>query len=64
MFKLGPPVQIAYAVNDAREAASQWAEEFGAGPFFLAEHIQSLTLFTEGTLQSLTTLLPTGSGER
>ena len=39
MFKLGPPVQIAYAVDDAREAASQWAKDFGAGPFFLAEHI-------------------------
>ena len=39
MFKLGPPVQIAYAVDDASEAASQWAKDFGAGPFFLAEHI-------------------------
>lgn len=36
---LGPPVQIAYAVPDARAAAERWAREFGAGPFFLAEHI-------------------------
>ena len=36
---LGPPVQIAYAVVDARAAAHEWAERFGAGPFFLAEHI-------------------------
>ena len=39
MFKLGPPVQIAYAVNDAHQAADQWAKDFGAGPFFIAEHI-------------------------
>ena len=39
MFKLGPPVQIAYAVNDAHQAADQWAKNFGAGPFFIAEHI-------------------------
>ena len=36
---LGPPVQIAYAVVDAREAARRWAAQFGAGPFFVADHI-------------------------
>ncbi|MGI9622787.1 MAG: VOC family protein [Acidimicrobiales bacterium] len=39
MEMLGPPVQIAYAVNDAEAAALQWARDFGAGPFFLAPHI-------------------------
>ena len=48
MFKLGPPVQIAYAVNDAREAAIQWAEDFGAGPFFLAEHIPVTNVIHRG----------------
>jgi len=38
-WSLGPPVQIAYAVVDARAAAVTWAERFGAGPFFLNEHI-------------------------
>lgn len=32
-------VQQAYYVRDAREAAHYWAEHFGAGPFFLNEHI-------------------------
>ena len=36
---LGAPVQIAYAVPDARAAAMRWAAEFGAGPFFLRPHI-------------------------
>jgi hypothetical protein len=35
----GPPVQIAYVVNDPERAAHRWAAELGAGPFFLAEHI-------------------------
>ena len=39
MFKLGPPKQIAYAVPDAFEAAKRWAKDFGAGPFFISEHI-------------------------
>ncbi len=39
MQLLGAPVQIAYAVNDAEEAAHRWARDFGAGPFFLARHI-------------------------
>ena len=39
MNQLSNPVQIAYAVEDAEAAAKKWAAEFGAGPFFLAEHI-------------------------
>ena len=39
MFKLGPPKQIAYAVPDAFEAAKRWVKDFGAGPFFVSEHI-------------------------
>jgi hypothetical protein len=35
----GPVVQLAYIVDDPADAAAQWAERFGAGPFFLAEHI-------------------------
>jgi catechol 2,3-dioxygenase-like lactoylglutathione lyase family enzyme len=37
---LGPPVQIAYAVPDVREAARWWAATFGAGPFFVLDHIE------------------------
>ena len=37
---LGPPVQVAYAVRDTREAAAQWATDRGAGPFFLIDHIE------------------------
>lgn len=36
---LGPPVQIAYAVPDARVAAADWSARLGAGPFFLREHV-------------------------
>lgn len=39
MKELSNPVQIAYAVDDAGIAAARWAADFGAGPFFLAEHI-------------------------
>ena len=48
MFKLGPPVQIAYAVNDAHQAADQWAKDFGAGPFFIAEHIPVTNVIHRG----------------
>jgi hypothetical protein len=40
MSVIGPPVQIAYAVRDVREAALRWASERGAGPFFVADHIE------------------------
>jgi hypothetical protein len=36
---LGSPVQIAYAVPDAVEAAHRWAARYGAGPFFVRRHI-------------------------
>lgn len=36
---LGAPVQIAYVVPDVEEAAAEWAERYGAGPFFLRRHI-------------------------
>jgi hypothetical protein len=38
---LGPPVQIAYAVPDVDAAATRWAADFGAGPFFIRRHIES-----------------------
>ncbi len=36
---LGPPVQIAYAVEDAEVAAAEWALTVGAGPFFVRHHV-------------------------
>jgi catechol 2,3-dioxygenase-like lactoylglutathione lyase family enzyme len=45
---LGPPVQIAYAVNDAEEAARRWAADFGAGPFFIAPHIPVTNVIHRG----------------
>lgn len=36
----GPPVQIAYAVDDVEAAASLWQERFGAGPFVTRHHIE------------------------
>ena len=49
MFKLGPPKQIAYAVPDAFEAAQRWVKDFGAGPFFIAEHIPVTDVIYRGT---------------
>jgi hypothetical protein len=37
-FELGRVVQIAYAVEDVREAARSFAERMGAGPFFVRHH--------------------------
>ena len=39
MISLGPPVQIAYAVPDIFKGVDKWIKDFGAGPFFIAEHI-------------------------
>ena len=39
MISLGPPVQIAYAVSDIYKGIDKWISDFGAGPFFIAEHI-------------------------
>lgn len=35
----GPVVQLAYYVDDPIEAAERWAQDRGAGPFFVREHI-------------------------
>jgi Glyoxalase/Bleomycin resistance protein/Dioxygenase superfamily len=49
MNPLGPPVQIAYLVEDVREAASRWTQVHGAGPFFVLDHIavQNVSHFGE-----------------
>ena len=39
MISLGPPVQIAYAVSDIFRGVDKWIKDFGAGPFFIAEHV-------------------------
>ena len=39
MISLGPPVHIAYAVSDIFRGVDKWIKDFGAGPFFIAEHI-------------------------
>jgi hypothetical protein len=36
---LGPPVQVAYAVEHLATAVDQWVEHRGAGPFYVLEHI-------------------------
>lgn len=45
---LGPPVQIAYAVDDAKAQARRFAADFGAGPFFVREHIPLLEVVHRG----------------
>ena len=45
---LGPPVQIAYAVPDARGAARRWADDLGAGPFFVRPHIAVVDVVHRG----------------
>ncbi|WP_420452247.1 VOC family protein [Ilumatobacter sp.] len=36
---IGPPVQIAYAVDDVDAAASRWVAD-GIGPFFVIDHVE------------------------
>jgi len=36
---LGAPVQLGYVVDDPVEAAARFAQRYGAGPFFVLEHI-------------------------
>lgn len=48
MISLGPPVQIAYAVSDIFKAVDKWVKDFGAGPFFIAEHIPIKNIFYRG----------------
>jgi hypothetical protein len=45
---LGPPVQVAYAVPDAVEAAARWSRHFGAGPFFVRPHIELVDVMVRG----------------
>jgi Glyoxalase/Bleomycin resistance protein/Dioxygenase superfamily len=35
----GPAVQIAYVVDDPVAAAHRWVRDFGAGPFYVNQHI-------------------------
>lgn len=44
-----PVVQIAYHVTDIPRAAERMARDFGAGPFFLAEHIPVTHCLHRGT---------------
>ena len=59
MFKLAPPKQIAYAVPKAFKAAEQWATNFGAGPFFIAEHIPVSEVIYRGAVSYTHLTLPT-----
>ncbi|MEM1231311.1 MAG: VOC family protein [Pseudomonadota bacterium] len=36
---LGSPAQLAYEVNDVATAAAHWARHYGAGPFYVLEHV-------------------------
>ena len=36
---LGAVVQVAYAVENLKEATDSWEELFGTGPFFIKEHL-------------------------
>ncbi len=45
MFTLQPPmnhkiIQVAYVVNDVREAAARWTQTFGIGPFYILDRPQ------------------------
>lgn len=40
MVTRAPVVQIAYIVPDVREAAREWADRMGAGPFFVFDHFE------------------------
>ena len=46
-------VQIAYFVADVRAAAVVWAQRFGAGPFFVAEHIALTSVVVRGQASQL-----------
>jgi Glyoxalase/Bleomycin resistance protein/Dioxygenase superfamily len=45
---LGAPVQIAYAVPDALDAAERWVADHGAGPFFVRAHIELVDVIHRG----------------
>ena len=46
-------VQAAYYVADVEAAALLWAQRFGAGPFFVAEHIPLTTVVVRGQASRL-----------
>jgi hypothetical protein len=48
MSSLGRPVQLAYAVDDVWAGAARWAAVSGAGPFFVAAHIDVPTAIVRG----------------
>jgi hypothetical protein len=48
MSSLGPPVQIAYAVSDIFKGVEKWVKDFGAGPFFISEHIPIKNIIYRG----------------
>lgn len=52
MLGLEAPVQIAYAVPDAAAGAARWAEQFGAGPFFVRPHIPVTDVLYRGQAAS------------
>lgn len=41
-------VQVAYATSDVRAAARRWHEMYGAGPFFVREHVPTLSVHVDG----------------
>jgi hypothetical protein len=45
---LAKPVQLGYVVDDVFAAARRWAEQFGAGPFFILEHIPCTEVLHRG----------------
>jgi hypothetical protein len=51
--EIRPFVQAAYFVADAEAAARRWAREFGAGPFFLLEHVLLENVVHRGTPSTL-----------
>jgi hypothetical protein len=46
-------VQTAYYVPDVHTAAAVWAQRFGAGPFFVAEHIPLTDVVVRGRASEL-----------
>ncbi|RCL75335.1 MAG: hypothetical protein DBW69_06455 [PS1 clade bacterium] len=44
-----PIIQIAYAVEDVRQAAQIWSEKFNVGPFYVNEHIPLANSYVRGT---------------
>jgi hypothetical protein len=44
----GPPVQVAYLVDDPAAAARRWEIDFGAGPFVVREHIEVTDVVVRG----------------